>query len=101
MEFNAKNSVVKLCLQSMSMEERGITEEASKLLLKAWNEATHDFEKFISAHFLARSQKNVSDKLKWLETALQIALKINNDTVKSAIPFLYSSIAKCYEALST
>jgi hypothetical protein len=44
--------------------------------------------------------KNVSDKLKWLETALQFALKINDDTVKSAFPSLYSSIAKCYEDLS-
>ncbi|MEN9871731.1 MAG: hypothetical protein RLZZ171_2723, partial [Cyanobacteriota bacterium] len=83
------------------MEEKGKPEEASKLFLQAWNEATNDFEKFISAHYVARHQKNVSDKLEWLETALQFALKINNDTVKSAFPSLYSNIAKCYEDLST
>nr|WP_258169782.1 NAD(+)--rifampin ADP-ribosyltransferase [Nostoc sp. 'Peltigera membranacea cyanobiont' N6] len=82
------------------MEEKGKPEEASKLFLQAWNEATYDFEKFISAHYVARYQKNISDKLKWLETALQFALKINNNTVKSAIPSLYSNIAKCYEDLS-
>ena len=100
MEFNPNNNVVKLCLQGMDMEEKGKPEEASKLFLQAWNEATYDFEKFISAHYVARHQKNVSDKLKWLETALQFALKIDNDTVKSAFPSLYSNIAKCYENLS-
>jgi Rifampin ADP-ribosyl transferase len=100
MEFNPNNNVVKLCLQGMGMEEKGKPGEASKLFLQAWNEATNDFEKFISAHYVARYQKNVSDKLEWLETALQFALKINNDTVKSVFPFLYSNIAKCYEDLS-
>jgi len=47
-----------------------------------------------------RHQKNAFDKLKWLETALQFALKINDDAVKSAFPFLYSNIAKCHEDLS-
>ena len=100
MEFNPNNNVVKLCLQGMGMEEEGKPEEASKLFLQAWNEATYDFERFISAHFVARHQENVFDKLKWLETALQFALKIDNDTVKSAFPSLYSNIAKCYEDLS-
>lgn len=100
MEFNPNNNIVKLCLQGMGMEEKGKPEKASKLFLRAWNEAICDFEKFISAYYVARYQKNVSDKLKWLETALQLALKINDDTVKSAFPSLYSNIAKCYEDLS-
>lgn len=95
MEFNLNNNVVKLCLQGMGMEEKGKHEEASKLSLQAWNEATNDFEKFISAHYVARYQKNASNKLKWLETSLQLALKINNDSVRSAFPSLYSNIAKC------
>src|SRR5882672_928906 len=100
MEFDPNNNVVKLCLQGMGMEEKGNPEDASKLFLQAWNESTNDFEKFIATHYVARHQKNVSDKLKWLETALQFALKINNDNVKSAFPSLYLNIAKCYEDLS-
>ena len=100
MEFNPNNHIVKLCLQGMAMEEKGKPEEASKLFLHAWNEATNDFEKFITAHYVARHQKNASDKLKWLETVLQFALKINNDTTKSAFPSLYLNIAKCYEDLN-
>ena len=99
MEFNPNNNVVKRCLQGMGMEERGKPGEASKLFLQAWNEATDDFEKFIAAYYVSRYQTNVSDKLKWLETALQFALKINDDTVKSAFPSLYLNIAKCYDDL--
>lgn len=99
MEFNANNNVVKLCIQGMDMEEKSKPEEASRLFLQAWNEATDDFEKFIAAYYVARSQKNVQDKLKWLNTALQFALKINSDAVKGAFPFLYSKIAKCHEDL--
>jgi len=99
MEFNPFNNVVKLCLQGMAMEENGKPEEASKLFLQAWNEAADDLEKFIAAHYVARHQNNVSDKLQWLETALQFALQINNNTVMSAFPALYSNIAKCYEEL--
>ncbi|MBW4690134.1 MAG: NAD(+)--rifampin ADP-ribosyltransferase [Lyngbya sp. HA4199-MV5] len=100
MEFNPSNNVVKRCLQGMSMEDKGKPEEASELFLQAWNEAIYDFEKFISAYYVARHQKNVSDRLRWLEAALQFALNINDDSVKSAFPSLYANIAKCYEDLS-
>jgi len=100
MEFDPNNNVVKLCVQGMDMEGKGKPEEASRLFLQAWNEATTDFEKFTAAHYVARHQKNVPDKLKWIETALQFALKINNHTVKGAFPSLYLNLAKCYENLS-
>lgn len=99
MEFNPNNTIVKLCLQGMAMEEQGKSEEAGRLFLQAWNEATNDFEKYLAAYKLALHQKNISDKLKWLETALQFALRINDVAVKSAFPALYVNIAKCYEDL--
>ena len=100
MEFNPNNNIIKLCVQGLDMEGEGKSEEASRLFLQAWNEATNDFEKFIAAHYVARHQKNVADKLKWLKTTLRFALKINDDTVKSAFPSLYLNIAKCYEDLN-
>ena len=57
MEFSPFNNVVKLCLQGMAMEENGKPEEASKLFLLAWNEATNESERFIAAHYVARHQK--------------------------------------------
>jgi len=100
MEFNPNNNIIKLCIEAMNMEEKGKPAEASKLFLQAWNEATNDFEKYIAAYYVARHQENTFDKLKWLETALQFALKVNNDSVKGAFPSLYSNIAKCYEDLN-
>jgi rifampin ADP-ribosylating transferase len=99
MEFNPSNHVVKLCIQGMDMEEKGRPEEASRLFLQAWNEATNDFEKFTAAHYVARHTKDVRDKLEWLETGLEFALKINDDAVQAAFPSLYANIAKCYEDL--
>ena len=100
MEFDPNNHVVQRCIQGLDMEEKGKPEEASSVFLQAWNEATNDFEKFTAAHFVARHQKNVADKLKWLETALQFALKTDINTVKEALPTLYLSIAKCHEELN-
>lgn len=99
MEFNANNNIVKRCIQGMEMEDKSKPEEANKLFLQAWDEATNDFEKFIAAHYVSRHQKNVRDKLKWLETTLKHALKVNDNTVASALPALYLNIAKCYEDL--
>ena len=99
-QFDPNNKIIQLLLRGMGMEDSGKPEEASLLFSKAWSEAIDDFEKFIAAYYVARHQKNVSDKLKWFETSLQFALKVNDEAVKSAFPSLYLNIAKCYEALS-
>ena len=99
MEFNPNNKVIQLCVQGMNMAEKGEPEEARRLFLQAWNKSTNDFEKFIAAHFVARHQDEVRDKLSWLETALRFASEVNDDSVKSAFPSLYLNIAKCYEEL--
>lgn len=99
MEFSPFNTIVKLCLQGMDMEQKGKPEKALRLFLQGWNEATNDFEKFLTAHYIARNQENIPDSLKWLETALEFALKTNDDSVKSAFPSLYFNIARCYDDL--
>jgi rifampin ADP-ribosylating transferase len=99
MEFNPSNPIVKLCLQGIGMEDKDKPEEAGKIFLQAFNEATNDFEKFIAAHYVARHQKNIPDKLQWLKATLQLALKVNDAAVKSAFSSLYFNIAKCYEDL--
>lgn len=99
MEFNHNNPIVRLCLQGIAMEKQSKSEAAGKVFLQAWNEATDDFEKFIAAHYVARHQKTTADQLHWLETDLQLALKINDERVKSALRPLYTNIAKCHEQL--
>jgi tetratricopeptide (TPR) repeat protein len=100
MQFDTNNKIVKLCAQGMALDGDGKKEEASNIFRQAWDEATNDFEKFTSAHYMARHQGNVADKLKWNEAALQLALKINDENIKGAYPSLYLNIAKCYEDLN-
>jgi tetratricopeptide (TPR) repeat protein len=97
MEFNPANPIVQLCLLGMQLEENGKPGEAASIFHQAWGEATNDFEKYLAAWYVARHRDNISDKLKWLETALSFAKKINSDSVNSALPSLYANIAKCYE----
>jgi rifampin ADP-ribosylating transferase len=100
MDFDPRNHIIQLCVRGMAAEEKGQSVEASRLFLQAWNEASNDFEKFIAAYYVARHQESVRDRLQWLETSLRFALAINDVTVRSAFPALYSEIAKCYEKLS-
>lgn len=97
MEFSPDNAIVKHCLQGMALEDSGNPEAALYQFLQAWQDARHDFEKFIAAHFVARLQGDPTDKLDWLETTLQFALKMNDDTARSALPALYTDIASCHE----
>lgn len=97
MKFDPNNKVIKLCAQGMDSEGEGKTEEAYQRFLQAWDEATNDMEKCISAHYVARHQKSVADKLKWDKTALTYAQKVTDGNVKEMYPSLYLNIAKCYE----
>ncbi|WP_411682384.1 NAD(+)--rifampin ADP-ribosyltransferase [Clostridium thailandense] len=99
MKFDPNNIVIKLCMMGMSLEDNGNTEDAATTFHKAWQVATDDYERFIAAYYLARQQKSITDKVKWMETSLQCALNINDDNVKSAYPTLYLNIAKYYEEL--
>ena len=98
-DFSPQNPVVQLCMQGMENERKTEPEEARRLFLQAWSEAANDFERFIAAHFVAKHQANVIDKLRWLETALEFASKVNDETVAAAFPTLYSAIAECQEHL--
>lgn len=83
----------------MELEGEGKKKEALKLFQKAWNEATNYFEKFTAAHYVARHQNTIADKLRWDETALAFALKLEDEGIKGAYPSLYLNIAKCHEDL--
>lgn len=98
-KFDPKNIIIKHCMGGMFLEESGKLDEAAAMFQKAWDEATDDYERFIAAYHVARLQKNISDKLKWMETSLQYALKINDENVISAYTALYLNISKCYEEL--
>lgn len=99
MQFDPDNKIVKLCAQGMDLEGEGKNEEASNIFLQAWEQASNHKEKFTAAHYVARHQKSIADKLAWDEIALNLALKIKDDSVKGAYSSLYLNIAKGYEDL--
>lgn len=99
MDFNPGNPDIKKCVESMILAEKGHVMEAGKMMQRTYNEAQHDFEKFIAAWFVARYHQDFSDRLQWLETSLQHGLATNDDTVKTAFPALYLEIARCNEQL--
>jgi len=100
MLFDPENPIIKLCAQGMQLEGEAKRDEASAVFHQAWEQAANDFERFTAAHYIARHQDSVANKLKWDETALQLALGLNDDGIKRALPSLYLNIAKCYEDLN-
>lgn len=101
MAFDPNNSIVKLCAEGMSKESEGKNEEALLLYEKAWNEASNNQERFIAAHYVARHQQDVNNKLQWDQQALDLALQIDDDSAKAHYPSLYLNVAKCYEDLGS
>ena len=94
MNFDPNNKIVQLCAKGMEL----VDDEAKAIFTQAWNESASDFERFVAAHYLARHQEAVSDKLKWDLISLENALRSNED-ISGALPSLYLNIAKCLEDL--
>jgi len=99
MQFDQNNHVVKLCAKGMEYEAEQKPEEAYASFLKAWEGAITDSEKFTAAHYVARHQKTVQDKLAWDVKALEFALKVDDPGMTAMYPSLYLNIAKCHEDL--
>jgi tetratricopeptide (TPR) repeat protein len=97
MDFDTDNTVVKLCVQGMNEEGAGNPQEALRFFQKAWDEARDDFERFTAAHYVARHQATIADKLHWNTTALHYALKADKNSARSSLPSLYLNVAQCYE----
>jgi tetratricopeptide (TPR) repeat protein len=99
MQFDPENHINKLCAEGMLLEGEGKPQEALVVFEQAWQNATNDLEKLTAAHYVARRQKTIADKLTWDEIALNLALKISTDDIKAIYPSLYLNVAKCYEDL--
>ncbi|WP_336516488.1 rRNA adenine methyltransferase [Pollutibacter soli] len=99
MDFNPENKINRLCAEGMSAEAAGDPLLARNLFQKAWDESENDFEKFVAAHYLARQQNSVEEKLKWDLVSLRFALKTGEEYVRQWLPSLYLNIGKGYEQL--
>ncbi len=100
MTFDPNNPIVQLCVQGMSLEGEGKRQEAAEIFQQAWNIASDDVEKCVAAHYVARHQNSIADKLQWDELALQLAMNVKDDgSIKGIYPSLHLNIAKGYEDL--
>lgn len=81
------------------MEGQGRQTEAAELFQKAWHLSGSDQEKFVAAHYVARHQNSVAEKLQWDETALEYAQKLDIESIKSYLPSLHLNVGKCHEDL--
>jgi tetratricopeptide (TPR) repeat protein len=99
MIFDPNNPIVKLCADGMMLEGEGKPAEAQALFTQAWEQATNDFERFTTAHYVARHQADTANKLKWDQIAIELALKADDETLRQAYPSLYLNVAKGYEDL--
>ncbi len=99
MEFDPGNKIVQRCVLGLEREGEGMFEEAGIIFYEAWSQAENDFEKFIAAHYVARHQKTLSEKLNWDIIALNLAKNLDSEMVGEFLPSLYLNIAKGYEDL--
>ncbi len=74
MEFSPNHPLIMLLMKGMHLNETGNAEEAAKTFLQAWNEAAEDFEKSISAWYMASLQTAIPGKIDGYKTALKHAL---------------------------
>lgn len=100
MQIDPNNAVVRLCAEGMALETEGAYDQARAMFQRAWEAATNDYEKFIAAHYVARLQDSVENKLRWDQLALELAQGIDPELVAGAFPSLYLNIAKAYEDLT-
>jgi hypothetical protein len=102
MNFDPENKIVKLCADGMQAEATGdLVEAAKQCFEEAWNAAADDFERFTSAHFLARAQTHPQLNLQWNLDALKYAEAMDDEATRGHYPSLYLNIAKSYETLET
>jgi hypothetical protein len=80
------NLVIKLCLEGTQAEFKGDIATACLSYQKAWESAQDDYEACIAAHYVARHQVDVYEKLKWNKIALDKANAVSYNRVKDFYP---------------
>ena len=100
MEFDPANPIIRLCILGIGSEANGRRQDAETSYRQAWSDAANDFEKYLSAFFVAKIQTSQRDKLDWFQTALRFAESSNSISARSAYSTLYRNMAGCYNELA-
>src|SRR5258705_12049286 len=96
MTIDSDNTVVALCAAGMAIE--GDASAARRLFEQAWELRRDDYEASIAAHFLARHQPTVEDRLAWNIRASHHAEVVADDRARELKASLYLNLADAYLA---
>lgn len=97
--MDPNNPVVRLCAEGMELERAGRRDDAARVFAQAWEQASDDFERCVSAHYVARGQSRPEENLRWNLTALEHADTIVDGRVDGFYPSLYLNIGWAHEDL--
>jgi tetratricopeptide (TPR) repeat protein len=97
MTIDSNNTVVALCAAGMAIE--GDTPAARRLFEQAWEVRRDDYDASIAAHFLARHQTTVEDRLAWNIRAARHAEVVADDRARELKASLYLNLADAYLAV--
>lgn len=97
MNFDPTNKIVKLCIHALDLEAQFRNDEARSVFENAWDLAESALEKIIAAHYLARHQEALPDKLRWNRLALDLGLRSGCEQAGKCLPSLYLNVGKDYE----
>jgi tetratricopeptide (TPR) repeat protein len=95
--IDSTNPVVALCAAGMAIE--GDVPAARRLFEQAWELRRDDYDASIAAHFLARHQTSVEDRLAWNLLAARHAELIEDGRAGQLKPSLYLNLADAYLAV--
>jgi len=93
------NPVIKLCIEGTRAEFEGRLDDAHTLYGQAWEASAEPYEACIAAHYVARHQKDLRDKLHWNRVALTRAEAAGDNRVRDFYPSLYVNLGRSYELL--
>jgi tetratricopeptide (TPR) repeat protein len=99
MTAKSENSAAALCMQGTQAEYAGRLEEARDLYRRAWEAARDDFDACVAAHYMARSQDDPAQALRWNEIALARAQAVDDERVQDFYPSLYVNLGRSHELL--
>jgi tetratricopeptide (TPR) repeat protein len=98
-DMDLDNPVIQLCIKGTEAEFKGQLDTAHAFYFQAWEIAHDDFDACIAAHYVARHQQDLQQKLHWNQTALDRANSVADDRVQTFYPSLYLNMGHSFEQL--
>ncbi len=99
-DFKAHEShTVELCMASTRAEYAGRLDEARALSRQAWESATNVGDACVAAHYVARYEPDLAERLRWNEIALERAEAAPPQQIAVWLPSLCVNLGRAHEAL--